>query len=134
MIAPAESPSRTAFLEWLDGWHDALHPTSLAEVMASAGGAERVGIMVVDLLVGFCSEGPLASPRVAALGPATATFLKAAWSAGIRSLLLAMDAHPPDSPEFASFPPHCIAGTREAELIDELKALPFIRDAFTLSK
>lgn len=114
------------FLRWLDGWYDSLPSASLRdELIGAAGGAENVAVMVVDLLVGFCSEGPLASPRVGALGPKAARFLGEAYQAGIREMALAMDAHPPDSPEFAAFPPHCIRGTREADPIRELTELPF---------
>ncbi len=35
------------------------------------------------------------------------------------------DTHDPQAPEFDAWPIHCIAGTDEAEMIPELKALPF---------
>jgi len=127
--------ARGAFLSWLDGWYAAREAVSLRhDLLAPAGGAENVAVLVVDLLVGFCSEGPLASPRMGALGPKTAGFLRSAHAAGLRHFLLAADAHPPDSPEFASFPPHCIAGTREAEVIPELTELPFAAEMITISK
>ncbi len=34
------------------------------------------------------------------------------------------DSHQPDDPEFKMFRPHCVRGTRGAELIDELSAAP----------
>ena len=34
------------------------------------------------------------------------------------------DHHAPDDPEFAMFPPHCIEGTVEAEVIPELSKYP----------
>jgi nicotinamidase-related amidase len=86
------------------------------------------------LLIGFCSEGLLASPRVGALGPKAAEFLTHAHAAGVHHFLLAADAHPPDSLEFASFPPHCLVGTREAETIPELTDLPFASEFVTISK
>lgn len=124
--------SREAFLAWLDGWYAALPEQRLADLVGER--AERVAILVVDLLVGFCSEGPLASPRVAALAPPTAQFLIAARALSVRHVLLAMDAHPQDSPEFAAFPPHCIRGTAEAELIPELETLPFSSAMLRLPK
>lgn len=117
--------SDAAFLNWLDQWHAGLLAASLDQVSESAGGPERVAVLVVDLLVGFCSEGPLASPRVGTLGPKTAAFLSLCRERGIRAVVTAADSHPPDSPEFAAFPPHCIRGTREAEIIPELRQLPF---------
>jgi nicotinamidase-related amidase len=49
-------------------------------------------------------------------------------------MVLAMDAHPEDSPEFKAFPPHCIRGTREAETIPELTALPFYSETVSIRK
>lgn len=124
-----------AFLAWLEGWHAEREDVSLRDTLfPAAGGAENVAVLVVDLLVGFCSEGLLASPRVGALGPKAAEFLTQAHAAGVRHFLLAADAHPPDSLEFASFPPHCLAGTREAETIPELTGLPFASEFVTVSK
>lgn len=34
------------------------------------------------------------------------------------------DSHRPDDPEFQMFPPHCVKGTRGAEIIDELEVRP----------
>ena len=51
-----------------------------------------------------------------------------------RHFLLAADAHPPGSLEFNAFPPHCLAGTREAEIIPELTSLPFAAEMVTISK
>jgi nicotinamidase-related amidase len=124
-----------AFLAWLEGWYAAREDVSLdGDLLVAAGGAGNVAVLVVDLLVGFCSEGRLASPRVGALGPKAAEFLTRLHAAGLRHFLLAADAHPPDSPEFAAFPPHCIVGTREAELIPELTELPFASEMVTISK
>jgi len=130
---PVASSAGAAFLAWLDAWYGALPAASFREEVL-AGGAGRVAVISVDLLVGFCSEGPLASPRVGALGPKVAWFLSDAWDAGVRALLLAEDSHPEDSPEFAAFPPHCLRGTREAETIPELRALPFIAEAARIAK
>lgn len=112
------------FLEWLATWDDALAEGSLVGVVGEAGGPERVAVLVVDLIVGFCSKGPLASPRVGALAAPAAAFLQACAARGIQTVIAGTDAHPPDSPEFAAFPPHCIAGTPEAESIPELTRLP----------
>lgn len=39
-------------------------------------------------------------------------------------LFFICDNHEPDDLEFKMFPPHCIAGTREAEIIPELSSYP----------
>jgi len=134
MTASAATRIRSAaFLDWMDDWYGRLPSCSLREEIL-AREPQGVAVMVVDLLVGFCSEGALASPRVGALGPKAASFLRDAWAAGVRHVLLASDAHAPDSPEFRSYPPHCLRGTREAEVISELQELPFFEWAVHLEK
>lgn len=123
-----------AFLNWLDGWYVGLGEIPLDQVVKQCGGPEKVAVLVVDLLVGFCTEGALASPRVAALGPKAAEFLTAVRERGVRNVLVAADSHPENSPEFAAFPPHCIRGTREAEAIPELQSLPFWAETPTIEK
>src|SRR5262249_44716036 len=89
---------------------------------------EHVLIWCVDLLVGFCSEGPLSSPRVGRLVPRIVDLLSRAHAAGVRQFLHPTDSHPEDSPEFREFGPHCITGTREAETVPEILPLPFAHE------
>jgi nicotinamidase-related amidase len=130
-MAVAEQTT-SAFLDWMERWIARLPVASLQEdVIGPAGGPERVALMSVDLLVGFCSEGPLSSPRVGAIVPRIVELFSRAHAAGVRQFLLTQDSHPADAPEFREFGPHCVTGTREAETVPELLALPFARD-FTL--
>ncbi|HBF41102.1 MAG TPA: nicotinamidase [Anaerolineaceae bacterium] len=86
---------------------------------------ERVALISVDLIKGFCDVGPLSSPRVrAVVAPATDLF-SLAHQHGVTALALAQDTHEPDAKEFSAWPPHCVRGTVESETVDELKALPF---------
>jgi nicotinamidase-related amidase len=125
----------TTFLDWLDEWLARLPEASLqAEVIDPAGGPERVAFISVDLLVGFCSEGRLASPRVGAIVPGVVELLSRAHAAGVRQFVLTQDSHPADAPEFREFGPHCIAGTREAETVPELLALPFASEFTVIRK
>jgi len=113
----AVSLSAQQFLGWLEGeflpqlpafdWHS---PDSTA-------------ILVIDLIQGFCDHGPLASPRVAALVDPVVGFLQAARSRGVQHICFCCDEHPPDSPEFQAFPPHCLKGTSESELTPRLLQL-----------
>lgn len=50
--------------------------------------------------------------------------LRAAFRAAGAPVLYVNDAHPEDSAEFASWPPHCAMGTWGARIIDELSAGP----------
>lgn len=61
--------------------------------------------------------------------------LRAACRAAGWPVLYVNDAHPEDSGEFTSWPPHCVMGTWGARIIDELQAGPgdivFHKDAMS---
>jgi nicotinamidase-related amidase len=111
------------FLAYLEQWIDTLPALSLAELVADA--PERVALLSVDMINGFCCEGPLAGPRVGALIEPVASLFQRAYDAGVRTFALTQDTHDPATPEFASYPPHCEAGTPQSEAVDALKQLPF---------
>jgi nicotinamidase/pyrazinamidase len=77
-------------------------------------------IIVVDVLNGFCRFGNLSSPRLGSVVPAIREYLARELKAGARAVFL-VDTHTPDDPEFLMFPPHCIEGSGEDEIVDELK-------------
>ncbi len=87
---------------------------------------ERVAVVCVDLVEGFTHQGPLASPRVAAIIPSVTGLLRSLLASGVPAgnVVLVQDAHPEDAREFAAYPPHCVAGTPEAKAVAELRALP----------
>src|SRR5262249_42664162 len=107
---------------------------ALAEVIEEAGGGPRVAVLAVDVINGFCTEGALASARVGAIVPPIAGLLQAAYASGVRALAVLHDSHHPHAPEFAQFPPHCIAGTVESELVRQLAELPFAESFFEVPK
>jgi nicotinamidase/pyrazinamidase len=78
-------------------------------------------VLVVDMLRGFLEEGyPLyigAGPR--GIIPEIQKLLEHELAAG-SGIFFICDNHDPDDLEFKMFPPHCIAGTVEAEVIPEL--------------
>ena len=113
------------FVEHLVRWQDALTPLSWEALCEEAGGADHVAVLSIDMICGFVDRGPLSSPRVAGLVEPIRASLERAHALGVRNLVFMQDAHPPDSPEFATLPPHCVAGTDEAEMIAELASLPF---------
>jgi nicotinamidase-related amidase len=124
-MAAAVANRSEVFLAWLERWYEGLREMPLEAVIQEAGGPAGVACVSVDMIVGFCSEGPLSSPRVGALAPRVAALFRRAYAAGVRDFVFTQDAHPEDSPEFADFGPHCIRGTREAETVPELRELPF---------
>jgi len=88
-------------------------------------------VIVVDVLNGFCKAGNLASPRLAAVVDPIRDHLEKELAAGARAIFI-VDTHAPDDPEFAMFPEHCVAGSGEDEIVDELK--PFAEDAAVIRK
>ncbi len=82
-------------------------------------------ILVLDMLRGFCEEGyPLYCGRPARdIIPNIRRLLEREIAEGGKVFFIC-DNHAPDDPEFQLFPPHCIAGTPEAEVIPELAGYP----------
>lgn len=116
---------REPFLRFLHDWYTSLPSLMLAEVIDEAGGPECVSIVCIDLTNCFSKIGPLASPRIHALIQPVVNLFQLGYSLGIRNFMLTQDAHPKDSPEFEAYGPHCIAGTKEANIVEELTSLPF---------
>ena len=82
-------------------------------------------VIVIDMLKGFLEKGyPLycgeAGRRII---PNVQKLLEREIARDSKVLYLC-DSHAPDDVEFQKFPPHCIAGTTEAELIPELTPYP----------
>ncbi len=75
----------------------------------------------VDLNNGFAKKGTLYSDRVKALIPATARFAEECVRRGIRLIALT-DNHDEHSPEFSEFPVHCLDGTDEPLIVEEIRA------------
>ncbi|SHJ75115.1 Nicotinamidase-related amidase [Anaerocolumna jejuensis DSM 15929] len=81
---------------------------------------ERTVLIMVDLINGFTREGALKSPRVERILPSAAKLQSACLLKGFPILAFA-DSHSMTSPEFASYPPHCLTGTSEEEIAEELQ-------------
>lgn len=116
------------FLRYLEAWYAALPAVNLADIVGSH--PEQVAVCSIDMIDGFCTEGPLAGPRVRALIPRVVEVFRRAHGLGVRNFMLTQDTHDPDTPEFTAYPPHCIRGTAESRTVRELADLPFA-DVFT---
>jgi nicotinamidase-related amidase len=123
--------ARDTFLDWLDGWYDSLPRVSFAEALPDPA---RATILVTDLIVGFCTEGALASERIQDVVPATVRLLEEGHARGMRRFLFAQDTHDPETPEFGAWPVHCVRGTRESEMVPELAPLPFASEFTVIEK
>ncbi len=82
-------------------------------------------LVVIDVINGFIREGALSDRGIERIIPPIVRMVGAA--AEREDVIVAFcDCHTKDSPELQSFPPHCLAGTRESKLVEEL--LPFEND------
>lgn len=79
-------------------------------------------LVIVDMINGFVREGALKSPRAEALIPDIVKLSKACSELGINKIAFA-DNHTSSSPEFESYPAHCMTGTSEAEVVNEIKEI-----------
>ncbi|OFW55935.1 MAG: hypothetical protein A2V52_03720 [Actinobacteria bacterium RBG_19FT_COMBO_54_7] len=84
----------------------------------------RSAFVVIDMLNDFIDErGALLLPGARRIIPRISGLLEAARRQEIPVAYLT-DRHRPDDREFRYWPPHAVAGTWGAEVIDELKPLP----------
>ena len=119
------------FLRYLVEWEASLAPLPLAEIVADPA---HLAIVSVDVINGFCTIGPLASPRIQAIVAPITRLFERAHAAGLRNFVLVQEAHEPDAVEFAQYPPHCIRGTEEAQSVPEFQALPFYPEMTIVTK
>jgi nicotinamidase/pyrazinamidase len=82
-------------------------------------------VLVVDMLRGFLEEGyPLyIGSEARSIIPNIQRLLERELARGAK-LFFICDHHAPDDLEFKMFPPHCIEGTPEVEVIPELAGYP----------
>jgi nicotinate phosphoribosyltransferase len=78
-------------------------------------------VLVIDMVRGFMEEGhPLyCGDRARRIISSIQRLLEKEIAEGSK-VFFVCDRHDPDDPEFTMFPPHCIEGTAEAEVIPEL--------------
>ncbi len=83
----------------------------------------RKVVLLVDMIRGFHDIGNLANPRMANIIPNIKNLLEK-MEREDEAILLG-DCHDPNDKEFQMFPPHCVEGTEETKIIDEL-LVPFV--------
>lgn len=77
-------------------------------------------LVVVDMVNGFINEGALSDKKINKITPNIVKLIEKAKKDG--DLIVAFkDCHSVHDEEFKVFPPHCIKGSSESELIPELK-------------
>lgn len=83
---------------------------------------DKTALVIVDMINGFVREGALKDKRAEGVIPAIAKLSEGCDRHNIAKLAFA-DSHTNESPEFGAYPVHCLAGTSESEVVDELKEL-----------
>ncbi|PKM52251.1 MAG: cysteine hydrolase [Firmicutes bacterium HGW-Firmicutes-7] len=84
--------------------------------------AQNTAFVMIDMVNGFARNGVLKSSRIEAIIPEISMLSKECSEFGIVKIAFA-DSHSIISPEFGSYPEHCLEGTNESEIVDELKAI-----------
>lgn len=77
-------------------------------------------LVVVDMVKGFVNVGPMADPTINIITPEILKMVND-FLDNNEGVAFIKDNHEPNSLEFKKFPPHCVIGTKEADLIDELQ-------------
>ena len=77
-------------------------------------------LIVVDMINGFIKEGNMADSTINHITPKIIKLIEMFIEKG-EGVAFIRDAHKMDATEFKKFLIHCLEGTSESELIDELK-------------
>lgn len=78
-------------------------------------------LFIVDMNNGFCRVGALKSARIEKIIGNIVEVIKVFKNKNM-PIIAFTDCHNKDAIEFKSFPPHCIEGTDEVEIVTEIKA------------
>ena len=91
----------------------------------------------IDMVNGFVKEGVLAAPSIMRIVPRQIELLEEGLKREDTGIIFIRDSHSVDAEEFKTYPVHCVEGTYESELIDELKkfepyALEYLKNSTNL--
>ena len=79
-------------------------------------------LIVVDMVNGFVKEGDLADSYINNITQRIEELIREFQSSQSAQVAFIKDAHKEGCMEFKKFPVHCVDGTHESEIIDELKS------------
>ena len=94
-------------------------------------------IINIDMINGFVKKGTLAAPSIMRIVERQKELLDEIENNEEVGIVFIRDSHDVDAVEFKTYPPHCIKGTKETEVIDELKeyekyALTYLKNSTNL--
>lgn len=119
------------FIAYVEDWLNRLPTAKLSKLI---GDPSRAAVVSVDIINGFCTIGPLASPRVQGIVKPIVKLFRDCYDAGVRHFILTQDTHEPDAVEFKQYPPHCVRGHVESQTAPELLKLPFSNEFIVFEK
>ena len=90
-------------------------------------------LIVVDMVNGFVEEGVLHDKNIKRIIPRQIELIKEAHDKGY-IVVFVKDTHDEDAVEFRRFgnTKHCVRGTKEAEVVDELKPFEKMDDTISI--
>ena len=88
-------------------------------------------LLVIDMVNGFVKEGALADKYINTITPNIIDLIEE-FKEKEYDIISIQEGHSENSKEFEDFPKHCVLGTKEAELIDELE--PYKNDMMLIRK
>lgn len=80
----------------------------------------KSGLIIVDMINGFVEEGVLADPNIGNITGEIERLVQV-YLENNDKVIAFKDCHTLESPELLTFPEHCLKGTREVELVDDLR-------------
>ena len=94
-------------------------------------------LITIDMVNGFVKEGALAAPSIMRVVPRQIELFDDAIDDKNTGIVFIRDSHSAAAVEFRTYGKHCIEGTKETEVIDELKvfepyALEYLKNSTNL--
>lgn len=84
--------------------------------------ADQSMLIIIDMNNGYAKKGNMYTDRAKAIITPVVSLAEKTISKGIKTVAYT-DCHPEDAKEFDTYPPHCIVGSEEVDLVDGLKDL-----------
>lgn len=78
-------------------------------------------LVIVDMVNGFIKEGAMADPYINTITPEVKRLIEEFIENKNGEIIAFCDSHTMQSEEFKDYPVHCLKGTKESELIEELQ-------------
>jgi len=82
--------------------------------------SNKTTLIIIDVINGFVREGALKSERIENIINPIVDVMKKCKDKNI-DIIAFGDSHNEDSPEFESYPLHCLENSSEVEVVDEIK-------------